>query len=209
MTLKSKKKRIKEPESKGSVTGCHPASPSSWLITGWSIPHPTIPPTLLTFTPWNWVMKVLHKINTFLRLFDLLWLPSCFHPHSLLADSSLFSCCRSVTLGLSWAMSHHSDSRDRKLSALLETHTDLTAPPHLLIWIFTLHFAHQGGFKGRSPSWSKDRKANLWQILREEMLKSMPPGLGSLLLDKTKTSFSTVVHYLITRDAKVVSKRYF
>lgn len=30
-----------------------------------------------------------------------------------------------------------------------------------------------------------------------------------LILDKTKTSFSAVVHYLITRKGKVISKRYF
>lgn len=42
---------------------------------------------------------------------------------------------------------------------------------------------------------SKDRNTNLRQILRQEMLKSVSPGLGSLTLDKTKTSFSTIVHY--------------
>lgn len=153
-----------------------------------------IPPKLLTFTPWNSVMKVLHEINYFLKVSDLSWLPSCFYPHSLVADSSLFSCCRSVTLGLSWAMSYHSDSTGGEPNAFLKIHSDLATRPHVLIWILTLHFVHQGAFKGRSPRWSKDRKTNLRQILREEMLKSMPPGLGSLILDKTKTSFSAVMY---------------
>lgn len=47
------------------------------------------------------------------------------------------------------------------------------------------------------------------QILGEEMLKSVSPGLGSLTLDKTKTSFSTIVHCLTTRKNKAIRKIYF
>lgn len=178
---KTKGKKIKEPESKCRATSCNPASPSSWQIRGWNIPHPMIPSAFVTFTTWNWVMEVLHKINTFFRLSNLWWLPSCFHPHSRVADGSLFSCCRSVALGLSCAVSHHSDSRVGETGTFLKTHSDLAVPPHVLTWILTLYFVHQEGSKGRSLCWSKVRKTNLRHILREETLKSMPPGLGSFL----------------------------
>lgn len=50
------------------------------------------------------------------------------------------------------------------------------------IWVSTLCFVHQEDFKGRPPSWSKDKPS-------EEMLKPIPFALCSLFFNKIKINF--------------------